>query len=49
MSNKKFFRCHVCNDIHLGFNYPKTCPTCLVENVYIEIEKEEFMHIAKLF
>lgn len=38
---KKFWRCHVCNDIHYGINPPAVCPTCKVENAYVEISSEE--------
>lgn len=38
---KKFWRCHVCNDIHYGINPPEICPTCKVENAYVEITSEE--------
>ena len=38
---KKFFRCYVCNDIHYGIVGPIICPTCSVENAYVEIDAEE--------
>jgi ferredoxin-thioredoxin reductase catalytic subunit len=38
---KKFWRCHVCNDIHFGIKPPELCPTCLVEKAYVEISQEE--------
>jgi ferredoxin-thioredoxin reductase catalytic chain len=43
---KKYWRCHVCNDIHYGLKPPELCPTCLAKNAYVEIssaEAEKFM------
>ncbi|MFH1836087.1 MAG: rubredoxin-like domain-containing protein [Methanobacteriota archaeon] len=41
MADKKFFRCHVCNDVHFGVAGPEICPTCGAKNAYIEIESQE--------
>jgi len=38
---KKYWRCFVCNDIHYGLSPPDICPTCKVENAYIEISSTE--------
>lgn len=38
---KRFWRCHVCNDIHYGDAGPEVCPTCGVKNAYCGIDKEE--------
>ena len=38
---KKYWRCFVCNDIHYGLFPPGTCPTCKVNNAYIEIPSSE--------
>jgi ferredoxin-thioredoxin reductase catalytic subunit len=38
---KKFWRCHVCNDIHYGIFPPEVCSTCKVEFGYIEVSSEE--------
>jgi ferredoxin-thioredoxin reductase catalytic subunit len=43
---KKFWRCHVCNDIHLGINPPETCPTCGFKNAYVEVCSEEAQKIV---
>lgn len=43
---KKFWRCHVCNDIHYGVNPPDLCPTCMVEKAYVEISSEEAKKIC---
>ncbi len=43
---KKFWRCHVCNDIHYGVNPPETCPTCLVKKAFVEISSEEAKKIS---
>jgi ferredoxin-thioredoxin reductase catalytic subunit len=31
----------VCNDIHYGTSPPELCPTCRVENAYVEISSGE--------
>ena len=46
MSDKKYFRCNVCNDIHYGIARPETCPTCQTKNAYVEVEKEEAKKVA---
>ena len=38
---KKYWRCHVCNDIHFGLKPPEKCPTCMVENAYVEVSSHE--------
>jgi len=38
---KKFWRCHVCNDIHYGLIPPGICPTCMVKDAYMEISSQE--------
>jgi len=42
---KKFWRCHVCNDIHFGIKAPKLCPTCRVAHAYVEIPSGEALRI----
>ena len=39
---KKYFRCIVCGDLHFGNSFPVKCPTCMQDNVYVEIEEKEF-------
>jgi rubrerythrin len=46
--NKKFFRCNVCNDIHLGIAGPEICPTCQQKNAYVEIDLEEAKKVMNL-
>ena len=38
---KKYWRCHVCNDIHSGVKPPEICPTCLQTNAYVEVSTHE--------
>ena len=45
---KKFWRCHVCNDIHYGVVPPEICPTCLVKNAYVEVSSEEARKIITI-
>jgi ferredoxin-thioredoxin reductase catalytic chain len=43
---RKYWRCHVCNDIHLGIHPPELCPTCKVLNAYVEISSAEAQKIS---
>ncbi len=45
---KKYWRCFVCNDIHYGLAPPDICPTCKVENAYIEISSHEAENVLFL-
>jgi ferredoxin-thioredoxin reductase catalytic chain len=45
---KKFWRCHVCNDLHWGLTPPEICPTCGVKNAYVEIAAGEARTILGL-
>jgi ferredoxin-thioredoxin reductase catalytic subunit len=38
---KRYWRCHVCNDIHYGIKPPEICPTCNFKNAYVEISSAE--------
>ncbi len=38
---RKYWRCHVCNDIHYGIKPPEICPTCGFKNAYVEISSVE--------
>jgi ferredoxin-thioredoxin reductase catalytic chain len=33
-TQKRFWRCHVCNDIHFGVKPPEFCPTCGMRNAF---------------
>jgi hypothetical protein len=44
---KKLWRCHVCNDMHIGEIPPKVCPTCSVVEAYVEINIKEFLEMIK--
>ncbi len=48
MSDKKFFRCNVCNDVHYGFFPPEICSTCKVKDAYVEIEEKEAVSVMGL-
>ncbi len=43
---KRFWRCFVFNDLHLGINPPQICPTCKMKNAYLEISSEEALKIS---
>jgi ferredoxin-thioredoxin reductase catalytic chain len=38
---KRYWRCFICNDIHVGIRPPEVCPTCKVRNAYVEITAAE--------
>jgi len=38
---RKYWRCHVCNDIHFGIKAPGICPTCLQKDAYVEVSAQE--------
>lgn len=45
---KRYWRCHVCNDIHYGIKPPEICPTCLFKNAYVEISSDEAKKIQSV-
>ncbi len=45
---KKFWRCHICNDIHYGVKPPEICPTCLARNAYVEISSAEARSMSSI-
>jgi ferredoxin-thioredoxin reductase catalytic chain len=45
---KKYWRCFVCNDIHHGLFPPEICPTCKVQNAYVEISSKEAENLTFL-
>jgi ferredoxin-thioredoxin reductase catalytic chain len=45
---KKYWRCHVCNDIHYGVKAPKVCPTCLQDNAYVEVSSFEASQVMSV-
>ncbi len=42
---KKYWRCHVCNDIHFGVFAPELCPTCKQQYGFVEISSSEALKI----
>lgn len=42
---KKLWRCHVCNDIHLGNKPPEVCPTCGAKNAFVLSDLGEALDI----
>jgi hypothetical protein len=42
---KKFWRCHICNDIHFGVKPPEVCPTCGAKNAFVLCDRNEAMQI----
>ncbi|MFH1404317.1 MAG: rubredoxin-like domain-containing protein [Candidatus Altiarchaeota archaeon] len=48
MTGKKFYRCHVCNDIHYGVRPPDVCPTCKAKNAFVEVDRDEARFVMEL-
>jgi len=46
--NKLLWRCTVCNDLHIGPEPPKECPTCFQKDAYIEMNLGEFKKITEV-
>lgn len=44
LGDRKFWRCTVCNDLHIG-DPPDVCPTCSAIEAYVEISEQEFKTI----
>lgn len=42
LGDMKLWRCTVCNDLHIGVDFPKECPTCHAKDAYVEIDEKEF-------
>jgi|GEM_PF-137218 len=40
-AQKRFWRCHVCNDIHFGVKPPEYCPTCGMRNAFVICDRQE--------
>lgn len=38
---KKIWRCHICNDLHIGIQPPYVCPTCREKNAYVAVASRE--------
>lgn len=41
IQTKKFWRCHVCNDLHYGDRAPAICPTCGAKNAFVQVDLNE--------
>lgn len=48
LENKKIWRCNVCNDLHIGLEPPKICPTCMQEDVYVQINEKEIKNLLEI-
>ncbi|MEM0449602.1 MAG: ferredoxin-thioredoxin reductase catalytic domain-containing protein [Methanomassiliicoccales archaeon] len=45
---KRFWRCHVCNDIHYGLRPPEVCPTCGMKNAFVNCNRKEANKVTEL-
>ncbi|MBI4448368.1 hypothetical protein HY643_05295 [Candidatus Woesearchaeota archaeon] len=48
LKNMRLWRCTVCNDLHIGLQPPKECPTCSSIQAYVEINLQEFGRLMGL-
>lgn len=44
---KRFWRCHVCNDIHFGARPPEYCPTCGMRNAFVLCDQDEAVRLLE--
>ncbi len=42
---KKFWRCHICNDIHYGVKPPEVCPTCGAKDAFVMCDRKEALEM----
>jgi ferredoxin-thioredoxin reductase catalytic chain len=42
---KQIWRCHVCNDIHIGNKPPEVCPTCGAKHAFVGSDMNEAMGV----
>lgn len=48
LGDMKLWRCTVCNDLHIGADFPKECPTCHSMDAYVEIDEKEFRAVLRV-
>lgn len=48
LGDKKIWRCNVCNDLHIGPIPLKICPTCMQEDVYVQINEKEIKNLLEI-
>jgi ferredoxin-thioredoxin reductase catalytic chain len=46
-TQKRFWRCHVCNDIHFGVKPPEFCPTCGARNAFALSDRNEAVKLIE--
>lgn len=44
----KLWRCHVCDDLHIGIIPPETCPTCLAVDAFAETNEAEIKNLMEI-
>ena len=47
VQQKRFWRCHICGDIHFGVKPPEICPTCGFKNAFVLCDRAEAMNVMK--
>ncbi len=48
LKNRKLWRCNVCNDLHMGAEPPKNCPTCNTIDAYVGVDEKEFRSVLEV-
>jgi len=48
LGQRKLWRCHVCNDLHIGISFPSPCPTCFAIDAFVEVEIEEIKNLLEI-
>ena len=48
LEGRKIWRCHVCNDIRIANEPLQTCPTCLQQDAYVEINMQEIKSLLEI-
>jgi rubrerythrin len=48
LGKRKFWRCHVCNDLSISITPPEICPTCFQKDAYVEINEKEIKTILEI-
>ncbi len=46
-TQRRFWRCHVCNDIHFGIKPPEYCPTCGMRNAFVMCDRNEAVRLLE--
>ena len=48
LNEKKIWRCHVCDDLHIAAFPLESCPTCNQIDAYVEINEKELRNLLEI-